>query len=244
MLRLSERLAAIADYVREGETIADIGTDHGLLPIFLLQQKRSPKVILSDIRQGPLRKAEENLAIYTPGIEADLRLGSGLETLKNSEVDVVIIAGMGGHMICDIMAANPEKTRSFPKFILQPRTAQDKLRMWLCKNGYVIVHERLVRERNKICEIIVVDTTLRQERVINENELKTKLFDLEFEISPLLFLNGDPLLKEWIEYKIKTEEEIIESIRTKGSKASLSKLNNHEQRLKKLRELYKRCLFS
>jgi tRNA (adenine22-N1)-methyltransferase len=238
MLQLSERLAAIADYVLEGETVADIGTDHGLLPIFLLQQKRSPKVVLSDIREGPLKKAQANLLAYAPDIKADLRLGSGLETLRNGEVDAVIIAGMGGHMISGILAADPVKTRSFPKFILQPRNVTDKLRIWLYKHGYTITHERLVRERNKICEIIVVDTTLCQDKVENEDWFRRKLPNLEFEISPLLFSNKDPLLKEWIEYKIITEENIIASIRKKGSEASLRKLNNNEKRLKKLKELH------
>jgi tRNA (adenine22-N1)-methyltransferase len=244
MLRLSERLAAIADYVFEGETVADIGTDHGLLPIFLLQQKRSPKVILSDIREGPLGKARENLLTFAPGIKADLRLGSGLETLENGEVDTVIIAGMGGHMISDILAADPVKTRSFAKFILQPRNVPDKLRIWLYKHGYAITHERLVRERNKICEIMVVDTTSQRDRAGNEDEFMRKLSDLEFEISPLLFSSKDPLLNEWIEYKIKTEENIIESIRTKGSESSLRKVGSNEKRLKKLKELQERYRFS
>ena len=71
-----------------------------------------------------------------------------METLKNSEVDVVIIAGMGGHMICDIMAANPEK-KKLPQIYPAARTAQDKLRMWLYENGYAITHELLKRRKKQ-----------------------------------------------------------------------------------------------
>ncbi len=153
MIQIPKRLAAMAEYIHWGERVADIGTDHGLLPIFLFNQKISPKVILSDIRPGPLEKAKANLLAYSPEMAADLRLGNGLETLRSGEVDTVVIAGMGGMMITEILAKDQKKTRSFRKYILQPRNGQDKLRIWLYKNGYTVNKERLVKEGNHICEV-------------------------------------------------------------------------------------------
>ncbi len=241
MINLSERLAAIADYVQKGETIADIGTDHGLLPIFLLLESISPKAVLCDIKKGPLEKAKANLHIYAPETRADLRLGGGLEPLEIGEVDTVIIAGMGGLMITKILEADPMKTRSFRKFILQPRNGRDKLRVWLYNQGYTIVKERLVREGNYICEIFVVETAVAADMDKREASLPRKLENFEFEISPLLFSHKDPLLKEFIACKINVEESIIESVRQKGSEASLRKLEKNKERLSKLYELQKRA---
>ena len=241
MIKLSERLAVIAGYVRQGEIVADIGTDHGLLPIFLLQQNISPKAVLCDIKKGPLEKARANLHIYASESRADLRLGGGLEPLEIGEVDTVIIAGMGGLMMTKILAAHPVKTRSFRKFILQPRNGRDKLRIWLYNQGYTIVKERLVREGNYICEIFVVETALTADMQKREASLPQKLENLEFEISPLLFSSKDPLLKEFIACKINMEESIIESVRRKGSDVSLRKLEKNEERLSKLYELEKQA---
>lgn len=237
MLRLSDRLAVIADFVQKGETVADIGTDHGLLPIFLIQRNISPKVVLSDIKPGPLEKARANLSVHLPEMKADLRLGGGLDTLENGEVDTVIIAGMGGLMIKNILEADPMKTRSFSKFILQPRNGQDKLRIWLYKHGYTIVKERLVRERNYICEVLVVETTATVDMEARKASFSSRLENLEFEINPLLFSGKDPLLKELIECRIKIEQGIIASIRQKGSHTSFCKLANSEIRVNKLNEL-------
>lgn len=241
-MELSERLAAIAEYVFQGETVADIGTDHGLLPIFLLQRNISPKVVLTDINKGPLEKAKANLLANAPEIDADLRHGGGLEPLEKDEVDTVIIAGMGGLMMTDILAADQEKTRSYRKFILQPRNGRDKLRIWLYQNGYTISDERLVREGKYICEILVVDTSLYEERSKNDESYEKMLSDLEFEVSPLLFSSKDPLLKELLECRIKVEENIIADICEKGSESSLRKLKKKKERLQKLRELERQLI--
>ena len=241
-MELSERLAAIAEYVFQGETVADIGTDHGLLPIFLLQRNISPKVVLTDIKRGPLEKAKANLLAHAPDIEADLRLGGGLEPMEKGEVDTVIIAGMGGVMMTEILAADQVKTRSYRRFILQPRNGRDKLRIWLYHNGYTISEERLVREGKYICEILVVDTSRYEERSKNDESYEKRLSNLEFEISPLLFSSKEPLLKELLECRIKVEENIIADICEKGSESSLRELKKKKERLKRLRELEKQLI--
>lgn len=240
MLQLSERLAAIAGFINPGETVADIGTDHGLLPIFLFLNGISPKIIMSDVKSGPLKKAEVNISKYAPGMKPDLRLGGGLDTLKNREVDAVVIAGMGGLMIEKILGDDPVKTRSFSKFVLQPENGRERLRIWLYKNGYTVTAERLVKDRKHFYEIFVVETATQADMAEREASFSQRLQSLEFEISPLLFSDKDPLLKELIECRIEAEVEIIESIREKGSGTSLLQLDEKLRRVEKLRELYRR----
>jgi tRNA (adenine22-N1)-methyltransferase len=238
LTKLSDRLAAIANFIQKGDRVADIGTDHGLLPIFLYKESISPKVILCDIKPGPLEKAKRNISVYAPGMIADIRLGSGLQPVGLGEVDAAVIAGMGGEVISEILARDPLKTKSIRTFILQPRNAKDKLRIWLYRQGYTIAEEKLVREGRFICEIIVVDTTIAADLGKRGNTIDKKSEDLDFEISPLLLLKKDPLQKELIECRIKTEEKIISSIRENGSLDSQNKIKEKEMRIEKLRKIY------
>ena len=99
MIKLSDRLNVIAEEIEMGETVADIGTDHGFLPIFLWENRISPKVIMTDISEGSLNKAIENCRRFHPETEFDFRLGSGIDVLSEGETDDLIIAGMGGMLM-------------------------------------------------------------------------------------------------------------------------------------------------
>jgi tRNA (adenine22-N1)-methyltransferase len=157
MKKLNARLSAIAVHIDAGAAVADIGSDHGYLPIYLLERDLSPKIVVTDIAEGPLARARENIERYlgcVPG-SVSLRLGDGLEPVAPGEVDTVIIAGVGGETIIEIMGANPEKAAGFAKYILQPRTKVDKLRDWLPGADYAITGTDTVQERGRSCEIIV-----------------------------------------------------------------------------------------
>lgn len=157
MIRLSDRLKAIAKEIKNGESMADIGTDHGLLPMYLWENSISPEVILSDINEGPLEKAKANSKRLCGGFEFDMRRGSGIETLDYDEVYAVVIAGMGGILISDILNHDLEKSKSFRKLILQPRNKKGYLRYFLLNNGFEIKREKLVREGDFICSILTVE---------------------------------------------------------------------------------------
>ncbi|MBQ9931053.1 MAG: SAM-dependent methyltransferase [Firmicutes bacterium] len=181
--------------------MADVGTDHGFLPLFLWQKGICPHVILCDVNEGPLAKAKGNLEKLVPGEAFDLRLGSGLEPFGPEEADTVVIAGMGGLLIADILDHDLEKTRNFKKLILQPRNAQDKLRQYLWEKGLPITAEKLVREGRYICEILVVEPA-------KEWTYKPE-HPVDFLLSPLLFREKDPLLGEFTDRKIRMFEEIL-----------------------------------
>lgn len=155
MIRLSDRLQIIADRLKDTKTMADIGTDHGFLPIYLVQKGQCDKVILADISLPSLKKAEINCRQYIES-KYELRAGDGLQVLKKGEVDAVVIAGMGGKLMVEILSVDMEHTCSFKKFVLQPRTGQGALRKWLLEKGFSIVGEDLVREGEYIPEIITV----------------------------------------------------------------------------------------
>ena len=155
MTELSIRLQKIADRINEGETMADIGTDHGFLTIYLIENDISPSVIMTDVSLPSLMKGSDNLDMLGADRKrADFRVGDGISVLERGETDTVVIAGMGGMLIRDIMSIDMEHTCSFRKYILQPRTRQGHLRKWLLENGFTIIHEDLVEEGRFIPEII------------------------------------------------------------------------------------------
>ncbi len=154
MNRLTDRLQLIAGQIDNGETMADIGTDHGFLPIYLKENDISPAVIMCDISEPSLAKAKAAAGAYQFGGDVDFRAGDGLKVLKSGEVDDIVIAGMGGMLIKDILDADMDKTCSFKKYILQPRNNAGLLRYWLISSGFTILSNRLVREGKFICEII------------------------------------------------------------------------------------------
>lgn len=232
MLKLSDRLQKIADFIEPGESIADIGTDHGFLPVALWESGKSPHVVLSDINAGPLEKARFNINKYFPEKEFDIRIGSGIQTLKSAEVDVIVIAGMGGLLITEIIGDDLEKSKSYRKLILQPRNGQEKLRLWLIENGFTIADEVLVKEGKYFCEIILA--------VPGGKSQEIKPDDIDLEISPILFVKKDPLLVEFIENKIRIEKKVYEAIQNGATKDKIVMLKKSEERIELLMELRRR----
>lgn len=211
MNELSNRLKAIALEINHGETMADIGTDHGFLPLFLWQMGICPKVILTDVSQGSLEKAMENCEKQQPGKLFDCRLGDGLQVLGAGEVDAVVIAGMGGILIAEIMGEDMAKTKSFGKFILQPRSAVGELRHWLFHNGFSVTGESLVREGKFICEILTVEP--KPEKVVELALAGEKRNSIRWEVPRHYGDWDDDLTKEYLERKLKREEMILTAMK-------------------------------
>ncbi|WP_312091735.1 tRNA (adenine(22)-N(1))-methyltransferase [Aminipila sp.] len=223
MIKLSDRLQTIADLIKNGQTVADIGTDHGFLPIFLWESKKSPKVILADISKGSLQKSIDNVNLqnFSQDILSqsfDFRLGNGIQVLENGEVDVVVMAGMGGILMTEILSADLIKTKSIKSFILQPRNGQGKLRWWLLQNGFQIKEEKLVREGKFICEVIHAepvawDCGLIKLSMDEDWEQKKQSEDIEYEIPESILISNGALAVEFAERKLKIEFDILENIK-------------------------------
>ena len=154
MVRLSDRLLAIAGYIPEGSVAADIGTDHGSLPLYLVEQGICPRVIMTDISEASLSKAVLAGGEYLSEGRLSARAGDGLAPLGYGEAEVVVMAGLGGNLMIDILKEDPEKARSVKYYLLQPRKAVGRLRQYLAGEGYRIGAETIVAEGRHLCEIL------------------------------------------------------------------------------------------
>lgn len=220
MITLTERLYTISQRILRGETMADIGTDHGFLPLYLHERGISPHVIMADISSLSLDKARERAALDFPGEKFDFRVGDGLAVLDDGEVDAVVMAGIGGRLMEEILEADRNKSRSFSKFILQPRRHTGYIRKYLVMNGYRIIAEDLVRESKFIWEIMTVCPCDRQ----NEGRTETALSDglpeymfglhpgaIEWEVPPYYSSLSDELADEFLSRKLSRERKILKA---------------------------------
>lgn len=154
-MELTPRLQVIADQVSQGARLADVGTDHGYLPVWLLLSGRIDHAIASDLREGPLNRARETAQRSGVAGQISFRLCNGLSHISQKEVDTVAIAGMGGETIAAILAA-AQWTRNGTLLLLQPMTGFVELRQWLQNNSYCILNERLACEGKRLYSILVV----------------------------------------------------------------------------------------
>lgn len=148
-LRPDGRLSLCAEMVRKGSRLADIGTDHGYLPIALCQSGKIPSAIACDINPLPLRSAQEHIAANGLSDRITTRLSDGLQKVRCDEVDDVVIAGMGGELIRAILAAAPWVKNTEKNLILQPMTHHEDLLFWLYENGFAVIRQAAVLDEGK-----------------------------------------------------------------------------------------------
>lgn len=148
-LNLTPRLQAIADRVPQGARLADIGTDHGHLPLWLLTQGRLTCAIASDLRDGPLDHARDNARFHGLTDRVQFCLASGLDGVTPDACDTISIAGMGGETIAAILEAAPWTADGAHMLLLQPMTMLPQLRQWLWAHGYCIKEETVCREGHR-----------------------------------------------------------------------------------------------
>lgn len=152
--KISNRLKKCADLVSCGSKIADIGTDHAYIPIYLMLQRKISHAIACDIGEGPLKNAEKNIKNYGFENNIETRLSDGFSNIKENEADEIIIAGMGGNMISNILNNCPWKNKFKKRFILNPMKYEEKLHEFLFSNGYEIQNEVAVKCSGKSYLII------------------------------------------------------------------------------------------
>lgn len=201
-VRLSLRLQAVADFVEPGSRIADIGTDHGYVPIYLAQTGRAVSAIAMDVRRGPLERAGEHIREYeardgqTFSCPIETRLSDGLKALEPGEADTVIIAGMGGELEIRILEEGRHMWDSVKHWILSPQSDLNKVRRYLEEQGFAIEDEAMVRDEGKYYTIMrVARGTMDYGRSI------------WYRYGKNLIGRKDPVLKEYLG---------LEEIRVKG----------------------------
>ncbi len=159
MQKLDSRLRTALKYLREGKTLADIGTDHAYLPIYAVENGYSARAIASDINEGPTKCAMQNVAESGLSDKITVIRTDGLCGLNELAPDDIAIFGMGGELIAHILDESPWVKSKDKRFILQPMTAADDLRKYLSKNGYSIIEETLSEQSGKLYVTICCEYT-------------------------------------------------------------------------------------
>ena len=200
-MELSKRLQAVADLVSDGMVVADVGTDHGYIPIYLVETKKSPKAFAMDVNEGPLLRAKEHIAEHGLCDLIQTRQSDGARNLQEQECDCVVIAGMGGALTVKILEEGKMIFRSLKEFILQPQSELMKTRQYLVENGYHIVEEDMVLEDGKFYPMM---------KVINGPS--PDLDKVELRYGKRLLGQKHPILKEFLEKEVRTKEQILHSL--------------------------------
>ena len=226
-LPISKRLLCCASMVQPGSRVADIGTDHGYLGIYLLQSGAARHVIACDLRKDPLENARRNAKLFGVDGEMELRLSDGLKKILPDEVDTVVMAGMGGDLIQKILSQCPWRKREGLQFILQPQSAGNVLRRWLCEDGFEIQREEPVQDGHFL--YTVMD--------IRQGEPAPLTPGTEYA-SPALLASGSPLVGN---YLARVENALQETVRglTNAEKQRPERLAYFGQALLEIQEMRK-----
>lgn len=224
-MKLSKRLTAIASLVHEGYVLADVGTDHAYIPIYLLEQKKIPRAIAMDINRGPLQRANEHIALYGMGGYIQTRLSDGVDALDSEEADSILIAGMGGSLIMHILDKGMEICKNAKELVLQPQSEVECVRAYLRKHGFVTEAEDMIEEDGKYYNMMRVH---RDENSSGRGNSDQQLFDL---YGGLLLKNRHPVLLEYI----KKEERLYRGIHHKL--CSQNKNSGIEQRIEDVEQI-------
>ena len=147
---ISKRLEKVASFVPQGDKILDVGSDHAYLPIYLIQQGRIVSAVAGEVVEGPYQSAVANVRDNGLSDKISVRLANGLAAFDvGDQIDDIVIAGMGGRLIADILERGSTKLASVRRLILQPNNREDELRRWLCGHDFQIIKEALVEENGK-----------------------------------------------------------------------------------------------
>ncbi|EPR13966.1 tRNA (adenine(22)-N(1))-methyltransferase [Ruminiclostridium papyrosolvens] len=202
ILNLKGRLKLIADKVPECNVLADIGTDHAYIPIYLVQNGVCQKAIASDIKIGPVKMASNNISLYKLSEKIETRLGNGLDTIEINEADSIIIAGMGGTLVTELLEANKPKTVNTNALVLQPMNDLHVVRKWLYDNAFEIYDEEMVAEGPKLYCVLSAKFSGK----------KKDYSDFELHVGQSLIEKKDPLLSTYCRMKVKQIDRVLEQL--------------------------------
>lgn len=225
MIQLSKRLQAVAELAAgrmehggrsvaevpertktpQIECVADVGTDHGYLPIWLVEQGIADRAIAMDVRTGPLQRAQEHIREHQLGAYIETRLSDGLAALHRDEAQVIVIAGMGGATMSGILEAGQAVISPDTILVLQPQSELYEFRRYLVTHGFRLLSEDMVEEDGKYYPMMKVQKGLKAPLSYTEEELR---------YGPLLLEERHPVLKEFLLWQLKQKERILEQIRS------------------------------
>lgn len=227
---LSRRLQTVAQAVTPGHRIADVGTDHGYVPIYLMKNRCSGKAIAMDVNRGPLERAGEHIEAEGLTGQIETRLSDGLDKLSPEEIDTVVIAGMGGDLICRILDRAPEFFQAETEFVLQPQSEWFKVRHLLHENGYRIESEWFLKEDGKYYAIL--------KAVAAKEDVKEALHyseETDYLYGHLLIREKNPILLEYLRKEVTKKKRIAASLKSQflEESSSFPQINDGEREQKR-----------
>ncbi len=226
-MQLSQRLSSVASMVTAGNCLADVGTDHGYVPIYLYERNVIPRAIAMDVNKGPLERAALHIAESGMKEVIETRLSDGLTALRPNEADSIVIAGMGGPLMIRILSAYPEVTASAKELILQPQSEIAEVRIWLYEQGYEIVEEHMVYEEGKYYPMF---------KAIKNPEAR-KLSYLEYKFGRLEVLREKDVLKDFVLRELSNKQNILKKLEEEQTEKSKGRAEEIKQLIKELEEM-------
>ncbi|SDK54090.1 tRNA (adenine(22)-N(1))-methyltransferase [Sediminibacillus albus] len=204
---LSDRLKSVASFLPEGAVFADIGSDHAYLPVYVCRQDQQALAIAGELNEGPFQSAKRNVEEQGLSARIAVRKGNGLSILKANEVEQVVIAGMGGSLITDILENGKNKLSTVGRIITQPNLEARSIRVWLQENGYKLIGEDIIEEAGHIYEVLAAD----------KSEVKAAMNEVELLCGPFLLKEKSmAFINKW-ESEIKKRENVVYQMRHASS---------------------------
>ncbi|MEW6423265.1 MAG: class I SAM-dependent methyltransferase [Bacillota bacterium] len=228
-MRLSKRLEAVAGFVPPGKVVADIGTDHAYLPVYLVRTGRSPRVIATELNAKPGERARFWVRSYGLEDKVEVRLGAGLEALSPGEAQVAVVAGLGGNTIKELLAATPLVFNRLEKLILQPMADAGDLRLWLVDNGWRLADEALVEEGGRLYVVIAAEK--------GKESTEDRFL---IAIGPRLAEKGGPVFISYLEGLKRNYRRILSGLERSRSPDAQEKAIRLTAKLAKIREVLAR----
>lgn len=223
-MELSKRLQAVADLVTEGASVADIGTDHGYIPIYLMEKGIAEKVIALDINRGPLERARMHIVGHGLKGKIETRLSDGLERVLPGEVDTMIAAGMGGGLVIKILTEGKAVVDTLDTMILQPQSEIAKVRQFLNAHDLRIVKEDMIEEDGKFYPMMKVIHGEKEDYSICESTYGKRLLE-----------GRHPVLKRYLDREMMIKENVF---------GQLFKHQNSVSAAKRIEELKKEIILT
>ena len=216
---LSKRLQTIASFVTVGNTVADIGCDHGFVPIYLVGQTISPRAIAMDIKTGPLQKAKEHIREYGLEDQIETRLSNGMAQLNPGEVDSVILSGIGGPLMIQILENGQEVTASLKELILSPQSEIETVRRYLLAHSFLIPEEKMVLEDGKY--YVIMHVIPKRDGIVSQN--KEDWTELEYRYGKSLLEKREETFLSYLEWEINTKRQLLDLLQKTDTERAIQR---------------------
>ena len=229
MQELSKRLLTVAGMVENDSVVADIGTDHAYIPIYLVEQGVCKKAIAMDVNPGPLERAREHILASGLSEQIVTRLSDGLAKLSENEADTYVIAGMGGPLMVSILARRMDLLQKGKTLVLQPQSEIGEVREFLIHNHYKIIREEMFYDMEK--------TYVAMKAIISKESITyTKT---QYIFGKLLLENLNPVLFEYLQKQKEVYEKLVIRLEDNITKQTMLRKAECEQMLVYINEALK-----